>query len=566
MLLFITNRRKVTSEFTGRSPLSTEDTSDSDSSFSSWEEDSSEESFDSDVESPAVWTSDLSFEGLNKCTSSLRFQHNLSQESSELDYFTLFFDLPLLQQITSATNKYARSKTMKNTTNKKWKDTSVEEIEAYIGILIYMGLVDLSEVKDYFIGDFCLCPSVRQVMTYNRYVNISEYFRLNEDERKDSKIQPVLDIVEKFRLFYEPGCSLSVDETMVGFKERFIKTEQSIFPTKNNGIKVWALADSKTGYMLNCKVYLGKNQSNKNSSLSLGEQIVLEMIENCTGKWYHIYFNNFFTSYKLMELLLDRRCYACGTTDANIKNWPGEFRKISKLKKGEYKQLQSNKITATIWHDVLLLSTNSDPTTENFTTRHSGREKIDVRYPEALKKYTENIGGVKKANELRERYGVGRTSKKWWKSIFHFITNVAIVNSFILYDITNKPKTSAHGNRQLQFRKNLIAQLIGRYASRKMQRNLLPLQNENRHSVEKIDGRGKVCVYCSANKKQAASGRGVQTSFQCKQCVVPLCRYNCFLKYHSEKNIECVPLAHKSEKKSSGSSLNIVKKTYILKL
>ena len=43
--------------------------------------------------------------------------------------------------------------------------TIAEEILAYIGILIYMGLVDLPEIEDYFQGDFCICTIVRQAMT-----------------------------------------------------------------------------------------------------------------------------------------------------------------------------------------------------------------------------------------------------------------------------------------------------------------------------------------------------------------------------------------------------------------
>jgi len=47
-----------------------------------------------------------------------------------------------------------------------WEDPNAEEIEAYIGILIYMGLVDLPEIEDYFQGYFCVCPIVRQTMAY----------------------------------------------------------------------------------------------------------------------------------------------------------------------------------------------------------------------------------------------------------------------------------------------------------------------------------------------------------------------------------------------------------------
>jgi hypothetical protein len=43
--------------------------------------------------------------------------------------------------------------------------SSNSEIQAYIGILIYMGLADLPEIDDYFQGDLYVCPIVRQTMT-----------------------------------------------------------------------------------------------------------------------------------------------------------------------------------------------------------------------------------------------------------------------------------------------------------------------------------------------------------------------------------------------------------------
>ena len=63
------------------------------------------------------------------------------------------------------TNKYAALSQRKAGTV---EDTNAEEIQAYIGILIYMDLVDLPEIEDYFQGDFCVCPIVRQAMTLKR--------------------------------------------------------------------------------------------------------------------------------------------------------------------------------------------------------------------------------------------------------------------------------------------------------------------------------------------------------------------------------------------------------------
>ena len=70
------------------------------------------------------------------------------------------------------------------TVDNNWEDTNAEEIQAYIGILIYMGLVDLPEIKDYFQGDFCVCPIVRQAMTQKWLKKLGQYLHLNDEEEK----------------------------------------------------------------------------------------------------------------------------------------------------------------------------------------------------------------------------------------------------------------------------------------------------------------------------------------------------------------------------------------------
>jgi hypothetical protein len=43
------------------------------------------------------------------------------------------------------------------------------KLEHIWGVLIYMGLVNLPEIDYYFLGDFCVCPIVRQAMTMKRF-------------------------------------------------------------------------------------------------------------------------------------------------------------------------------------------------------------------------------------------------------------------------------------------------------------------------------------------------------------------------------------------------------------
>jgi hypothetical protein len=201
-----------------------------------------------------------------------------------------------------------------------------------------------------------------------------------------------------------------------------------------------------------------------------------------------------------------------------------------------------------VWHDkrdVLLLSTNSDPRSDGTVENkiENGKQKTQILCPNAVMNYTRNMGGEDLNDQLRQYYGVGHSSKKWWKFVFHFIINVCIVNSFILYDMTSRPSRTSHGNRQLTYRKNLVQQLIRTYTSCKRtgrKRSLLigTVSLRLLHCLEKITGREKVCGLCMQRKIQAPSGRGKQTSYKCKQCDFPQCHIECFLDYHKERGVE----------------------------
>jgi len=119
-----------------------------------------------------------------------------------------------------------------------------------------------------------------------------------------------------------------------------------------------------------------------------------------------------------MKMLLEQETYSCGTTRANRKNWPTEFRKptVLKLKRGESRKMQHEDVMAVVWQDkcvVPLLSTNSDPRIDGSVTRKTGKgnEEIEIACPQTVINYTKHIGGVDVSDQRREYYGVGRSSK-----------------------------------------------------------------------------------------------------------------------------------------------------------
>lgn len=111
---------------------------------------------------------------------------------------------------------------------------------------------------------------------------------------------------------YTPSRHLAVNESMVAFKGRSsMKQFMPLKPIKR-GFKVWALADSQSGFLLNFDVYTGK-KTDGNVEYGLGENVVLSLTDAFRNKFYCIYFDNFFTSIPLISKLLNDGLFACGT-------------------------------------------------------------------------------------------------------------------------------------------------------------------------------------------------------------------------------------------------------------
>jgi hypothetical protein len=132
-----------------------------------------------------------------------------------------------------------------------------------------------------------------------------------------------------------------------------------------------------------------------------------------------------------MKLLLTHNSYSCGTARVNRNGWPIQLRKTTllKLKRGESRKLQNEDETAIVWQDkrtVQLLSTNSDPLNDGAVKCKTGKgnKEVEIPCPQAIINYTKYMGGLDISDQKREYYGVGRSSKKWWKFIFHFVINV----------------------------------------------------------------------------------------------------------------------------------------------
>ena len=72
------------------------------------------------------------------------------------------------------------------------------------------------------------------------------------------KIRPFLEpLLRNLKLSYTPGCEISIDESMIGFKGHIGFLQYAPKKPTKWGLKVFVLADNRTGYACNWKLYTG---------------------------------------------------------------------------------------------------------------------------------------------------------------------------------------------------------------------------------------------------------------------------------------------------------------------
>lgn len=252
---------------------------------------------------------------------------HLTGKNKEIDFFTAFFDEEVMNVIVTETNRYAEQKK-----SKSWYPVTTNEMFAFIGMIIYMGLVPLPVKELYWsTNPLFYVEKIASVMPVNRFKKILSNLHLNDNEKMPGRDKPDFDKLYKLRPLIErlnklfgsiavQTDSQSVDECMVKFKGRSSMKQWMEKKPIKRGYKIWARCDSKTGYLYRFEVYTGKSE--KLPEEGLGASVVLNLCNSLTGQLKHITFDNFFTSPYLMEELVFNGIYSTGTVRTNRKGLP----------------------------------------------------------------------------------------------------------------------------------------------------------------------------------------------------------------------------------------------------
>jgi hypothetical protein len=230
--------------------------------------------------------------------------------------------------------------------------------------------------------------------------------------------------------------------------------------------------------------------------------------------------------------------YACGTVRANRKGIPKDLGKIKMKDQGKSVTKQKGNMRVTVWRDkknITILQTNSSGDATSVSRRQKDGSSKDVPCPESIKLYNQFMNGVDHADQLRATYNTARKTLKWWKYLFFFLFDVAIVNSYLLMRESTNHEIQTKGNRtrvrtQMEFRMNLAHQMLGGFISkRKRQAEVQEPAQPNQHHWPTIMPKKRTCKQCATKKKNRT-----EPTSGCEKCNVNLC-VKCFKPYHVAK-------------------------------
>ncbi|KAF8770192.1 PiggyBac transposable element-derived protein like [Argiope bruennichi] len=232
----------------------------------------------------------------------------VDKDSTELDFFNIFFDETFIRKMKTETNRYAGCTIEKMKRQNKLKKSSLW--------------------ADYWSTDVFLQTSFApKLMSRDRFRSIFFRLHVNDNSTYISRNQPNHDPLHKIRPIYDlirqkcmesfyPNHNLTVDEGMFSFRGRvsfrvFMKNKPNKY-----GLKFYVLSDAESGYILNMELYTGKLGDTDNSINSL----MLRLCESYLDKGHTIYMDRFYSSPTLFDVLWFKKTLAVGTVMKNKKN------------------------------------------------------------------------------------------------------------------------------------------------------------------------------------------------------------------------------------------------------
>ena len=295
---------------------------------------------------------------------------SLDAYKSAADFFFLLLPESFIDSMVTETNDYGRTKyaapaaaaaaAAAPAAASRWQDTTVQEIKALLGCIIYMGIVCLEDTRGYWEETTRQSfVSESDSFSRDRFLQLLRCLRCGASAGGDAavddklaKLRPFInDIGRRFRRVFTPGCALTPDEAMIAFSGRQSMVQYIARKASPTGFKVWMLVDCESNYVWSFEIYQGKQDKKREEGAAAA--VVKSLITHLKPHAYHVLgMDNYFTSVRLLHDLQQYGFYAVGTARATRKEFPRELvEEIEGKPRGTHVFRQRGDLVCTAWMD-----------------------------------------------------------------------------------------------------------------------------------------------------------------------------------------------------------------------
>ena len=470
----------------------------------------------------------------------------LEEDSTPKHILDCFFTPELWATMARETNRYADQNPPHHSQHMKpWEDTTVEELEKYVGLRLLMGIQPRPTYRHYWSSNpLVSCPVFPETMTRDRYCQLTSHFHFSDNEDPAAqddrlwKLRPVVTTLQRtFKEVFTPERKISIDESLWAYRGRHHAVQYNPSKRARFGMKAYKLCSSDgkaAGYTAAFKIYMGQDRSEVPASMKAVTDLM--HAAGLFEKGYQLYLDNWYSSPTLFHYLQSRKTEAIGTVRLTRKYMPKDL--TAKERGATDVRTTGSGLLAMAWKDKKQVNMLS--------TVHRGDEWVqlppnrrgEVRTkPGCVVDYNNGMKGVDLSDQVAQSYPAARKSNKWYLKLFFNLLDMAIINAHAVHKWLGGRMT------QLDFRLALVSQLLrqGRRPRSRSRSPSVPRSPHRPHArarttpaapahtlVRTDGGRYRRCRYCRES-------RGIRklSKFKCEECDVALCA-TCFSNFHHQ--------------------------------
>lgn len=427
-----------------------------------------------------------------------------------------------------------------------------KDLEQFIGVIYGLGITYKRGMESAFSNNDKLGVGwIKDVMSLSKFQRIKTCISTEDlwSNRTTSgnipsnlHVPKIGALLEKFRhrckSVYQPGQNLAYDEQVAKTDSRYTPLRQILRHKKYNGIQVWSLCESGTGYLVNFVVRIPRSTWGIDDAMHA-------LLTEVQGKWHNVYCDNLFTSLSMLRWSKERQINLAGTARTN-RGFPKQLSRRSsvQLGRGEWDWVMTRDgICAVAWRDsqvAQFMSNWHDPREESCGLRresgYSGRRLISA--PKLASDYNAYMGGVDQLDSLRGSCTCALKSKKWWHSLLWWMLDSSMVNAYQVYKFEEE-----------QARRRPLARVDFIFAcvNELIKDEHLPANESRMSTGQRKRARPEAGTECPTlhpgsldgdrtNCKNCWNRNGLRqtTKWRCSTCNAPLC-VECMYEWHHER-------------------------------